>query len=96
MQSKRIGAKRQFGQGMTEYLIVVALIAISSIMVFSSFGRTLRFQVAGVSQELSGQSAGGKKGAIKMAQKSADYAKLNAKHAKSMSDYQSEKYLYQP
>ena len=37
------------GQGMTEYLIIVALIAITGISVYSFFGQTLRRQMAGIS-----------------------------------------------
>jgi len=33
-------ARRQAGQGMTEYLIVVALIAVAAIGVYSLFGQT--------------------------------------------------------
>jgi len=47
----------QGGQGMTEYLIVLALIAISSIVVFSRFGQTMRNQVAGLAHELVGTDA---------------------------------------
>jgi Flp pilus assembly pilin Flp len=42
------------GQGMTEYLIVVALIAIAAVAVFSRFGQTMRYQVAGIAGELVG------------------------------------------
>lgn len=42
---------------MTEYLIVAAVIAISAIAVFSFFGETLRHQVAGISQSLTGDNA---------------------------------------
>ena len=47
---------RQLGQGMTEYIIIVALIAIAAIAVYSFFGDTLRSQTAAMTQELSGQS----------------------------------------
>lgn len=48
---------RQLGQGMTEYIIIVALIAIASITVVSFFGGTVRNQVSGMAKELSGQNA---------------------------------------
>lgn len=47
----------QTGQGMTEYIIIVALIAVAAIGVYSLFGKTVRNQVAGVAQEISGQSS---------------------------------------
>jgi Flp pilus assembly pilin Flp len=49
--------KRQAGQGMTEYIIIVALIAIAAIGVFMFFGNTARQQVAGMATELSGTDA---------------------------------------
>ncbi len=45
---------KQFGQGMTEYIIIVALIAIAAIAVYSLFGKTVKNQVSGMAQELSG------------------------------------------
>lgn len=49
--------KNQLGQGMTEYIIIVALIAVAAIGVYSLLGKTVRNQVAGIAQEVSGQSA---------------------------------------
>lgn len=45
------------GQGMTEYIIIVALIAIAAIGAVTFFGGTVRGQVAGMARELSGQEA---------------------------------------
>ena len=50
---KRLQAQR--GQGMTEYIIVVALVAISAIAVFQLFGQTLRSQTAAIARELAGE-----------------------------------------
>ncbi|MFT4563603.1 MAG: Flp pilus assembly pilin Flp [Gammaproteobacteria bacterium] len=47
---------KQHGQGMTEYIIIVALIAIAAIAAYSFFGDTLRSQVGGMAAELGGQS----------------------------------------
>ena len=49
--------QRSNGQGMTEYLIVVALIAIAAIGVYTAFGKTLRGQMAVTAQSLAGKSA---------------------------------------
>ena len=46
---------KQFGQGMTEYIIIVALIAIAAIAVYQIFGDTVRSQVGSMTQELAGQ-----------------------------------------
>lgn len=47
---------RQHGQGMTEYIIVVALIAIAAIGVYTAFGKTVRGQMAVTAQALAGNS----------------------------------------
>ena len=44
----------QRGQGMTEYIIIVALIAIAAIAVYQYFGNTVRNQTAAVAKELAG------------------------------------------
>jgi Flp pilus assembly pilin Flp len=51
------GSRRIRGQGMTEYIIIVALIAIAAIAVVSLFGGTVRAQVAGMAQEMGGTSS---------------------------------------
>lgn len=48
---------RQLGQGMTEYIIIVALIAIAAIVVYNMFGDTVRGQVGDMAAELGGQTA---------------------------------------
>lgn len=53
------------GQGMTEYIIIVALIAVAAIGVYRLFGNTLRSQMAGMAQELSGQSGSTAQGKAK-------------------------------
>lgn len=45
------------GQGMTEYIVVLALVVVAAIGVYSLFGKTVRNQMAGVAQEISGRSA---------------------------------------
>lgn len=50
--------RRQQGQGMTEYIIVVALIAIAAIGVYTAFGKTVRGQMAVTAQALAGKGAG--------------------------------------
>lgn len=47
----------QAGQGMTEYIIIVALIAVAAIGVYSFFGQAIRGQMAGMTQEISGGKA---------------------------------------
>lgn len=49
--------RKQAGQGMTEYIVIVALIAVAAIAVYQFFGQTIRSQTAGIAKEVSGQSA---------------------------------------
>lgn len=61
MEMQRIATKafriRQRGQGMTEYIIITALIAIAAIAAVTYFGHTARAQIGGMANELSGHTA---------------------------------------
>ncbi|TAM86700.1 MAG: hypothetical protein EPN41_09390 [Candidimonas sp.] len=46
---------RQSGQGMTEYIVIVALVAIAAIAVYQSFGQVVRSQTAAMARELAGE-----------------------------------------
>jgi Flp pilus assembly pilin Flp len=72
------------GQGMTEYIIIVALLAVAAIGVYTLLGQTLRSQTAGLALELSGQDAGA---AINSAQGSANNAQGNASQRKGLDTY---------
>lgn len=76
--------RKQRGQGMTEYIIIVALIAIAAIGVYSFFGQTVRQQTAGMAKELSGKVATGE---ITGAQNAANQASAKAAETKGMGDY---------
>jgi len=86
--SRRIKtALRQGGQGMSEYIIIVALIAVVSIGVFAAFGGVIRHQVAGMAQELSGNDGSTE---ITAAKTAADLAKTKAATQRTMKDYGSD------
>ena len=61
----------QRGQGMTEYIIIVALIAIAAIAVYQYFGNTVRNQTAAVAKELAGDDGSAAKEAAQAAATSA-------------------------
>ncbi len=46
---------KQVGQGMTEYIIVVALVAVAAIAVYQMFGQVVRSQTAAMAKELAGE-----------------------------------------
>jgi hypothetical protein len=77
-------ARRHAGQGMTEYIIVVALIAVAAIGVYTLFGQTIRNQTAGLALEVSGQTAST---AIGNAQTNATTASTNANVRKGLDNY---------
>ena len=76
--------RKQLGQGMTEYIIIVALIAVAAIGVFRLFGDTLRQQMSGLAMELSGQSGDQQ---INASQQSAKSAASEANTKKDLSNY---------
>jgi Tfp pilus assembly protein PilV len=75
---------KQLGQGMTEYIIIVALIAVSAIGVYSLFGQTLRNQTAGLAKEMAGDNAADN---ILTAKGNANAATTNADTTKNMGTY---------
>lgn len=48
-------ATKQLGQGMSEYIIITALIAVAGIGIFSAFGDTISSQAAAMAREMAGQ-----------------------------------------
>lgn len=85
---KNLAAKaKQRGQGMSEYIIIVALIAVGAIGVFTAFGGTIRSQVAGMAAELSG---GSNATDLKTAQDKAKAATDAAAKVKGMGSYGSQ------
>jgi Flp pilus assembly pilin Flp len=81
---------RQAGQGMTEYIIIVALIAVAAIGVYSYFGQTLRQQTAGMAAEMSGKDSTDNVTAAKTA---SGKANTSAESTKSLGSYGSAKEL---
>jgi Flp pilus assembly pilin Flp len=55
---KRLNLKKQLGQGMTEYIIIVALIAIGAIGVYAAFGDIVRGQTSVAASTLAGANSG--------------------------------------
>jgi Flp pilus assembly pilin Flp len=78
------GIIKQTGQGMTEYIIIVALIAVAAIGVYQFFGQTIRAQMSGIANEVAGKSAAE---SINKAGTAADKAKAEADASKGLSTY---------
>lgn len=76
--------KNQRGQGMTEYIIIVALIAVAAIGSFRYFGQTARQQAAAAAQEVAGKDGSAQTTA---AQTAAGQATTQANTNKSMGNF---------
>lgn len=87
MQTGRRARRQQRGQGMTEYIVIVALIAVSAIAVYQFFGQTIRNQTAGIALEVSGQSA---TTAIQQSRTAADAALAEGNKKKGLGSYQND------
>lgn len=74
----------QRGQGMTEYIIIVALIAVAAIAVYQFFGQTIRAQTAGIAKEVAGQSSAN---SIQNAQSAAGRAEAEGSRTKGLDSY---------
>ena len=79
-----VKARTSRGQGMTEYIIILGLIAIAAIAAFSFFGQTVRGQIAGMANEVGGESG---KAGIDVAKGAADKAVANAQKNMNMKTY---------
>ncbi|RUO21965.1 pilus assembly protein [Aliidiomarina haloalkalitolerans] len=72
------------GQGMTEYIVVLALVVVAAIGVYSFFGKTVRTQMAGVAKEISGQPADQQ---IRQAEQAANTASSTANQNYGLGNY---------
>jgi len=74
------------GQGMTEYIIIVALIAVAAIGVYNLFGATVRNQTAGMAAALGGAGAEAKAANAKGVANGKESVK-EAKNTKSLENF---------
>lgn len=72
---------------MTEYIIIVAMIAIAAIAVYQYFGQTVRNQTASIAEELAGSANTGKAAA----QSSAEQAAAKADTKNTLDTYVNQK-----
>lgn len=75
---------RQTGQGMSEYLIITALIAIAGIGVVGFLGDAINNQLASMSQEIAGNDGSTATGE---AQTAAGNAETNASTGKTLANF---------
>ncbi len=75
---------KQRGQGMTEYIIIVALVAVAAIAVYEAFGDVVRGQTAVAAATLAGNAQATGRGLVG----SAGGAANTAAHAKHLNDFE--------
>jgi Flp pilus assembly pilin Flp len=82
--SQKMNSKKVTGQGMSEYLIIVGLLAVAGIAVMGLMGGTVRNQFGGMAQELAGNNGSG---AIANAAGRASAAASTANTQRTLSNY---------
>jgi len=70
-ETECIMRKFQSGQGMTEYIVIVALVAVAAIAVYQLFGQVVRSQTAAMARELAGEDGSAQSRAAQSAADSA-------------------------
>ena len=70
------------GQGLTEYAVILSLVAVASIAGMAMFGGAVKGKIAALSSAISGQSKSEVDEADKISQKFAENAKENSKKTK--------------
>ncbi|GHU11058.1 integral membrane protein [Betaproteobacteria bacterium] len=76
-QGMRQQKKRSLGQGMVEYIIIVAVVALGSIGVYTAFGDVLRGQVATAAGALNGETGNGRDASNTAAEQAKDTKNVN-------------------
>jgi type IV pilus assembly protein PilA len=78
---------RQLGQGMTEYIIIVALIAVAAIGVYQAFGDIIRGQTSVAASTLAGADSGGARKLVTDGQKNSNN---RGKQTKALNDFEND------
>lgn len=76
--------KNQSGQGLTEYAILLSVVAVASIAVTALFGAALKSKIASLGAAIAGQSAQNVSTFEKQAQQKSDEAKKAAEFVDGM------------
>ena len=76
--------RKSRGQGMTEYIVMVALIGVAAIGAYSFLGQSIRGATAGLALEIAGEDA---KGGIDEAKRASDEALQASQVKATLKDY---------
>lgn len=84
-QARRSASRRKsLGQGMTEYIVIVALVGVAAIGVYSFLGQSVRGATAGIALEIAGEKADA---GVKAAKAAADQAVATAGRKATLKNY---------
>lgn len=72
------------GQGMTEYIVIVALIGVAAIGAYSFLGQSIRGATAGLALEIAGEDA---KGGVDEAKRASDEAVRSSQTKATLKEY---------
>ena len=84
IRTNKSAARRITGQGMTEYIIVLAMVALAAVVAVGFFGDTVQSQFATMGQSLTGNATTAAREAGKLA---ADNAVTEATNPETLGDY---------
>lgn len=79
-----MNSRKESGQGLTEYAILLSVVAVASIAVTSLFGATLKSKIASLGAAISGKSSEDVMSFEKQSQLKADEAKKAADEVDGM------------
>ncbi len=85
--NKTLIGKKQLGQGMTEYIIIVALIAVAAIGIYGAFGNVLKSNVIAVTGAVAGNATTMNAGTTQMKASGGTNAAANVTTANGMDSY---------
>lgn len=79
--------KKSLGQGMSEYLVIVALIAVAAIAVTALFGNVAKNQVAAIANEVAGGASADSDSVRDDAEADAGFAVTDAQVQSNLSNF---------
>lgn len=81
---RKTSRRKSLGQGMTEYIVIVALVGVAAIGTYSFLGGAIRSSTAGIAHEIAGEDA---KTSIDAAKAAAENALSQASTKKTLNNY---------
>ena len=80
----KLNRSKIFGQGMTEYIIITALVSVAAIFVVTNFGSVIKAQFGHIASQLAGSTS---KESIEKSKQSGEAARNEGVKKHSLADY---------